>query len=1087
MNRKTLIAIAIVSMMLIPALSLTAGSYSADSDSKILFDMGNGEVYWSDVDDETGTMGSISSKAATSLGITFSDAGVITINGKSTATVETGSNFKFYQWAQYVWNDVSSTWEPNDTSLDQLSTSGVDFVLFSYYNSFDNGSVSEPLPTGDPSTQTPMTNGVQLFVQYNGLGSDPDEWFACPGTASVYAAIREMAMNEGLNMTTYRDVNNHIAIKSLNGLADNVSWSRYVPTGTVTDGNNIGDDCDEKPILSVDITTDWKFYVWSGSKWVETVYQENDAYSGEIIAWGFYPAGGFPTATPGNMYPWTMIRGDSASSGSTTSDAESQHATTKWFKTYETGNYVCSTIMSVGNYVFVLTGGDHSSTGPTPVMYCYDRFTGAEKWSFAYPKNIGYEVASPLVVGDSIYIPASNRALYKVNIESGDLEACVIMPTVLNALGNGQRPTGAASLIYDSGVIYFGSSNGMIYCCNTDLEVIWQFETTGWMYYNAPIINDGVLFMGAYDGILYALDQMTGNLIDQEQVYERAPGEGGLADSVVFVDGMLVAPYSDGMGMDTKVGGVKGYEFTKTGGFVEKWNRNDFGLVSNYSLPVGDSVYISTGTGLQKIKASDGTSKLLNGSLGTVKAPLTLVNDKVIYAVQYDRGGSIYALDLDGKILSSKPIEPQKAYGMSPAVIIGDWVYFGNDYGAMFGMQGVVTGDIAPDSESSGEWYLWIIILVIILLILALMFYLMKIKGIKLFGESKLSYTQRNKRRLLYVVIAGSLLALFLVVLSLSIGQFDMYSLSETLGILMSSIAKGGSALNADETIIFGTRLPRVLMAFAVGIGLSVAGAMYQAIIRNPLVDPYIMGVSSGAGAIVIAVIAFNFSLFGLLSTGSLYITAVAAIIGGLVAFFATMFIAERAGKSSVNYVLAGVVVGLAFGAVQTILLSMSGDKIHDAMTWLFGTFANTSWSEVWMVLIPVASLAVIPLIWAKEFNLVLLGEDQAKQMGLDVVKFNRMMLILASVITAICVAFVGVIGFVGLVVPHLCRMILGGDHRLVFPASIVLGGCLMMIADLLARTILMPQDLPVGAITIMIGVPIFAYLLIKRGRMYDG
>ena len=165
----------------------------------------------------------------------------------------------------------------------------------------------------------------------------------------------------------------------------------------------------------------------------------------------------------------------------------------------------------------------------------------------------------------------------------------------------------------------------------------------------------------------------------------------------------------------------------------------------------------------------------------------------------------------------------------------------------------------------------------------------------------------------------------------------------------------------------------------------------------------------------------------------------------------------------------------------------MAGNQVSNALTWLFGSFSNISWNQIWLVFIPALFLSFVPLIWAKEFNLVLLGEDQAKQMGLDVRRFNRIMLILASVLTAICVAFVGIIGFVGLVIPHLCRMILGGDHRLVLPASIVLGAILMMGADFAAKMIIPGIELPVGAITTVIGVPVFAYLLIRKGRMYDG
>ncbi|MBO5668770.1 MAG: iron ABC transporter permease, partial [Candidatus Methanomethylophilaceae archaeon] len=225
----------------------------------------------------------------------------------------------------------------------------------------------------------------------------------------------------------------------------------------------------------------------------------------------------------------------------------------------------------------------------------------------------------------------------------------------------------------------------------------------------------------------------------------------------------------------------------------------------------------------------------------------------------------------------------------------------------------------------------------------------------------------------------------------------------------------------------------------------------------------------------------------GLFTSHSIYLTAIAAMIGGLAAFFCTMFLAERSGGASINYVLAGIVVGLAAGAVQSLMLTMAGGKLNSAIAWLYGSFAEVTLTQVGIIFFLAVFLSLIPLVWAKELNLVLLGEDQARQMGLDVRRFNRIMLVLASVLTSVCVAFVGIIGFVGLVIPHLCRMLFGSDHRMVLPASICFGAVMLMLADLLARTAYYGMELPVGAITTIIGIPVFAYLLIKRGRTYDG
>jgi len=351
-------------------------------------------------------------------------------------------------------------------------------------------------------------------------------------------------------------------------------------------------------------------------------------------------------------------------------------------------------------------------------------------------------------------------------------------------------------------------------------------------------------------------------------------------------------------------------------------------------------------------------------------------------------------------------------------------------------------------------------------------------------GETHL---ERKRHRMRFIVGVGTVLALVIFIAMLCIGPTKIMGPVEALSNLFSAIGKDGSEMTPEEVMVFSSRLPRAIAALAVGIGLSIAGAGYQAVIRNPLVDPYIMGVSSGAGTLAIAVIAFNFTFFGLLSSNSIYLVAIAAIIGGLLAFLLTMTLANRAGATTNAYVLSGVVIGLVFGAVQTIMIVFSGNKVSDVLLWLFGSFANITWEKAVFILVPVIIISLLIFRYAKELNLVLLGENQASQMGLNVKRFNALILTLASIMTAFCVAFCGIIGFVGLVVPHLCRMLFGGDHRLVLPGSIALGGVLMMAADLAARMIIPGNELPVGAITTLIGVPVFAYLLFIRGKMYNG
>ena len=349
------------------------------------------------------------------------------------------------------------------------------------------------------------------------------------------------------------------------------------------------------------------------------------------------------------------------------------------------------------------------------------------------------------------------------------------------------------------------------------------------------------------------------------------------------------------------------------------------------------------------------------------------------------------------------------------------------------------------------------------------------------------THTSRKKHRSKFILVFGVVLTFLLALASICIGQTSILSPIDALSSLFSAIGKGGTGLEGNEILVYEDRLPRTLMTIGVGIGLSIAGATYQALIRNPLVDPYIMGVSSGAGTFAIAVIGFNFTFFGLISIHSEYLTAIAAIFGGLLAFAATMLLARAAGRTTNGYLLSGVIIGLLFSAVQTAMIKFMGHKVSNSMAWLFGSFSNATLTQSLIVIVAAAILVTLLMRKAKELNLVLLGENEARQMGLDVKKFTTVMLILASVLASFCVAFCGIIGFVGLVVPHLCRMIFGGDHRLVMPASIAFGGAMMILADLVARMALHSQELPVGAITTLIGVPVFAYLLIKRGKIYNG
>ncbi len=365
-------------------------------------------------------------------------------------------------------------------------------------------------------------------------------------------------------------------------------------------------------------------------------------------------------------------------------------------------------------------------------------------------------------------------------------------------------------------------------------------------------------------------------------------------------------------------------------------------------------------------------------------------------------------------------------------------------------------------------------------------------KGVRSMNDSMVpsddtrSEIKIKRRRFRIILLMGTVFLFAMFLISISISSGGIIPISDAFMSLISAIAKGGEDLTTEELYVFSSRLPRVVAAIGVGAGLAIAGCMFQALIRNPLVDPYITGVSSGAGCLAVAA-STTISSFAFLAGYSAYIIPIAAIVGGLLAFAFTLAVAEGAGGSATNYILSGVIVGFAFSSLQTVFLSLNKDNLTNVMWWLYGSFGNITWENAFLVLIPALGISIIAMLWAREFNVFMSGEDQARLLGLNVRRFKAIMMVIASVLTSVCVAFVGVIGFVGLIVPHACRMLLGSDHRLIMPASIVLGACLMLFADIIARVAISPLELPVGAITALIGTPVFAYMLVRRGREYDG
>lgn len=306
------------------------------------------------------------------------------------------------------------------------------------------------------------------------------------------------------------------------------------------------------------------------------------------------------------------------------------------------------------------------------------------------------------------------------------------------------------------------------------------------------------------------------------------------------------------------------------------------------------------------------------------------------------------------------------------------------------------------------------------------------------------------------------------------------------LGLLFGAAANGPGALveavrdptSSARTILLHLRLPRVLLAFLVGAGLGVSGAVLQALVRNPLADPYLLGLSGGAGLGAVLAIA--------LATPSPWVVPVSAFGGALAAVALVYRLSVVVGRRLDPRILllAGVVVGAFAGALMSAIIVLApADQLRNAFLWLLGGFGAASWQS----LLVFASYGAIPLLvlltQARRLDLLSLGEEPAQFLGADVERTKRVVYLAASLLTAAAVAVSGVIGFVGLVVPHAVRRLVGTLHATLLPAVILASGAFLVIADLLARTVVAPIELPVGVVTALVGVPLFAVLLRRSVR----
>ncbi len=281
-------------------------------------------------------------------------------------------------------------------------------------------------------------------------------------------------------------------------------------------------------------------------------------------------------------------------------------------------------------------------------------------------------------------------------------------------------------------------------------------------------------------------------------------------------------------------------------------------------------------------------------------------------------------------------------------------------------------------------------------------------------------------------------------------------------------------SLTAEErTILFSIRLPRIVLAGLVGAALSCAGVVFQALLRNPLADPFVLGVSGGAavGAIVAIIVGLGAIPLGISGM---------AFAGGFLAMLLVWGLAGAVGgRRTDRTLLAGIVVNAFFSAFIMFLVSVaSGEELQSVIFWLMGDLAMAGRDDVLLAALFLVVGFVVMVVHARDLNILLTGEEAALQLGVSVKRSRMLLLVSASLVTGSAVSVSGIIGFVGLMVPHMVRMLFGSDHRLLLPASLLFGAAFLMAADTIARVVLSPAELPVGVVTALCGAPYFAYLM---------
>ncbi|NJO82309.1 MAG: iron ABC transporter permease [Blastochloris sp.] len=332
-------------------------------------------------------------------------------------------------------------------------------------------------------------------------------------------------------------------------------------------------------------------------------------------------------------------------------------------------------------------------------------------------------------------------------------------------------------------------------------------------------------------------------------------------------------------------------------------------------------------------------------------------------------------------------------------------------------------------------------------------------------------------------LLAGlALLLLLSITLAVMIGPVPLAS-SLVWRVALYQVAPGlvtPDWAQFQQNIIWEIRFPRVLLGGLVGGGLAVVGATMQALVRNPLADPYLLGVSSGASLGAVTVILLGFSWFGIASL------SIAAFLGALLAFGVVFVLAQQSGRLTTGrLILSGVAVSYVFSALTNFLIynADDGEEVKSVIFWMLGSLGGARWDYLGLPALTLLVGTLYLTVQARSLNVLSIGEETAATLGVDTSKFRRQTFALTALLTGTLVAVSGGIGFVGLMLPHILRLLVGADHRRLLPVAALAGAIFLIWVDVLARVIVAPQELPIGIITALLGAPFFIWLMRRSGR----